>query len=111
MTTADYVLKCTLKRKFGDFEKIECIGEGIVVLGCSPNCLKICLGRRWRNRTDLPRGFARLVALNRNAQTVRKLVLAINRQTPSAAITDNPGESEADRFKSQLFVDCPPQKE
>ena len=65
MITADYKLKCTLKRKFGDFEKIECIGEGIVVLGCSPSCLKICMGRRWRNRTNLPRGFERLVALNK----------------------------------------------
>ena len=31
----------------------------------------------------------------RNAQAVQKLVLVIN-QTSSAAITDNPGESEAD---------------
>ena len=37
----------------------------------------------------------------RNAQTVQELVLAID-QTSSAAITNNPGEREADRFKRQL---------
>ena len=87
MITADYVLKCTLKRKFGDFEKIECIGEGSVVLGCSPNYLKICMGRRWRNCTDLPRGFARLVALNKKCTGSTKA--SVGNQSSNFECCDN----------------------
>ena len=71
-------------------------GKGIVLLSCSPNCVKICMGHRWSNHADLPSGFARLVAENKKCTGSTKASVG-NQSNLSAAIMNNPRESEADR--------------
>ena len=55
-------------RKSNAFQPTICsknqTGKGIF-LGCSPNCLEICMGCWWRNRIDLLREFAKLVTENK----------------------------------------------
>ena len=76
MITADDVLKFALKQKLGDFEnrmhfnrrikesnrRRECSSR---LLADFELCEDFCTGRRWRNRAELPRGFARLMAENK----------------------------------------------
>ena len=46
------------------FRRIK-LAKGMFFLAARRIVCQVCTGRRWRNRVDLPRGFARLVAENK----------------------------------------------
>ena len=91
-------------RKSNAFQPKICLKNqtGIVLLGRSPNCVKICSGAGKEIVQTFREDLQSLWQKIRNAQAVQKLTLVIN-QTSSAAITDNLGKTETDRFKDN----CP----